>query len=422
MSEPLKGTRIGWIGIGRMGHPMVARLLRAGHAVQIWNRTRAKAAPLAGLGARIVDRPHDLAGVDVLFTMVSTGADLEQVLFGAEGAASAANAPRIVVDCSSIGVREGEAFRTRLGERGVRVEECGPDAIRFDDPSGLRIELVAGNDRRAPWSGAGIDAAMAVRGLHSVTMVVRSLGHTRELMTGLLGYRVVDESQNRTRFAAGGDAPGHTIDVVVDPDADAAINGIGTVHHVAMAISNGDEQRRLRDELLQMGLRVTDIRDRCYFESIYFNDPNGYPIEITWQVRPFSEADALDAKLTVDAAIALENESGDGKPFGSIEPVWQRKAATIGTAAQAAGKASVFVLDVPEFGALIDVAGKTEGYTTTALGNGYVRIDGNPGISFRRKALGFKPAVWYGALTGGLAGRIEQFDMDALVISPGDTQ
>ena len=79
--------------------------------------------------------------------------------------------------------------------------------------------------------------------------------------------------------------------------------------------------RRQRVEAVGIPLRY-QIRHEV-IESIYFNDPNGYPIEITWQVRPFSEADALDAKLTVDAAIALENESGDGKPFGSIEPVWQ---------------------------------------------------------------------------------------------------
>lgn len=191
--------------------------------------------------------------------------------------------------------------------------------------------------------------------------------------------------------------------------------------HTAWRVRDEAEllQWRQRVEAVGIALRY-QIRHEV-IESIYFNDPNGYPIEITWQVRPFSDADALDAKLTIDAAIALENASGDGTPFGSIEPVWQRKADAIGAGAQG-GKASVFVLDVPEFAALIDVAGKTEGYTTTALGNGYVRIDGNPGIRFGRKALGFKPAVWYGALTGGLAGRIEQFDMDALVISPGDAK
>src|SRR5436190_22327834 len=106
-------------------------------------------------------------------------------------------------------------------------------------------------------------------------MTVRALGATRELMTGLLGYRVVDESTGRPRFAVGGDAPGHFIDVVVDPEAPPAINGLGTVHHVAMAISTDDEQQRLQQELLRMGLRVTEIRDRCYFQSIYFREPGG---------------------------------------------------------------------------------------------------------------------------------------------------
>jgi len=110
---------VGWIGIGRMGHPMAELLLRAGHAVQIWNRTRAKAEPLAALGAAVRDKPADLAAVDILFTMVATGKDLEQVLFGPGGLASGGGrVPRIVVDCSSIGVGEGEAIRAGLAELG----------------------------------------------------------------------------------------------------------------------------------------------------------------------------------------------------------------------------------------------------------------------------------------------------------------
>ncbi len=120
---PERGPSIGWIGTGRMGYPMAERLLKAGHALQVWNRTRSKAEPLAALGARVVGRPADLAGVDVLFTMVSTGADLEQVLFGPDGAAAggAGEVPRIVVDCSSIGVAEGGGFRARLDELGAAM-------------------------------------------------------------------------------------------------------------------------------------------------------------------------------------------------------------------------------------------------------------------------------------------------------------
>ena len=191
--------------------------------------------------------------------------------------------------------------------------------------------------------------------------------------------------------------------------------------HTAWRVRDEAELLRWRQRVEAVGIPLRYQIRHEVIESIYFNDPNGYPIEITWQVRPFSESDAEDARLTIEAAIGLENAGKDGAPFGSIEPVWQRKAALIDKAAPA-GKASVFVLDVPEFAALLDVADKTEGYATTPLGNGYVRIDGNPGIRFGRKALGFKPAVWYGALTGGLAGRIEQFDMDALVIAPGEAK
>ncbi len=76
---------LGWIGMGRMGYPMAERLLKAGHSVAIWNRTRAKAEPLAKKGGRIVDHPSELAGKDIVFTMVSTGKDLEQVYFGENG-------------------------------------------------------------------------------------------------------------------------------------------------------------------------------------------------------------------------------------------------------------------------------------------------------------------------------------------------
>ena len=119
--------KIGWIGTGRMGYPMAERLLNAGHAVAIWNRTRAKAEPLAGQCARVVDRPADLAGVDVLFSIVSTGKDLDQVLFGADGVVSGRNGklPGIVVDCSTIGVEESAAIRRRLDERGVAFV-CAP--------------------------------------------------------------------------------------------------------------------------------------------------------------------------------------------------------------------------------------------------------------------------------------------------------
>ena len=112
--------RIGWIGIGRMGYPMAERLVKGGHEVRVWNRTRAKAEPLAAKGAAIVDRLADLAEVDILFTMVSTGKDLEHVLFGEDSVINGRSGPlpRIFVDCSSIDVETSEKVRGRIAALG----------------------------------------------------------------------------------------------------------------------------------------------------------------------------------------------------------------------------------------------------------------------------------------------------------------
>lgn len=117
--------RVGWIGMGRMGYPMAERLLKAGYDVTIWNRTRSKAEPLAAQGAKIVDRPSDLAGMDVVFSIVSTGKDLEQVYFGTDGVASGSGkAPPVLVDCSTIAVDESVEIRKRLAERGASFIAC----------------------------------------------------------------------------------------------------------------------------------------------------------------------------------------------------------------------------------------------------------------------------------------------------------
>jgi 3-hydroxyisobutyrate dehydrogenase len=104
-----------------MGLPMVERLLKAGHRVAVWNRTRAKAEPLIAKGAVVVDQLGDLADADVLFVMVSTGRDLHQVCFGEHGlmAANSGKRPKILVDCSSIGLDESTRLREKLTAAGV---------------------------------------------------------------------------------------------------------------------------------------------------------------------------------------------------------------------------------------------------------------------------------------------------------------
>ena len=210
-------------------------------------------------------------------------------------------AGQVVATAFSVPADSLDLWRRRLQEHGVPTHDVEPrfgDAVlRVDDPSGLWFELVtSSDDRRPPWLGHDLGEAAAIRGLHSVTMCVRARAPSVALVTGVLGYRVVGEAGTRTRVAAGGDGPGHLIDIVVDPAAVAAVNGIGTVHHVAMAIATDVEQLQLREELLALGLQVTEVRDRCYFQSIYFREPGGVLFEVA-TVQPGFTADEDLASL-----------------------------------------------------------------------------------------------------------------------------
>jgi 3-hydroxyisobutyrate dehydrogenase len=116
----VSNQKIGWIGMGRMGFSMAERLVKAGYDLSVWNRTKSKAEPLAKSGAKIVDKLGDLAGCDVLFSIVSAGPDLDEVYFGKSGVVTTGGnkLPKIFVDCSTIAVEESVAVRARLKERG----------------------------------------------------------------------------------------------------------------------------------------------------------------------------------------------------------------------------------------------------------------------------------------------------------------
>jgi 3-hydroxyisobutyrate dehydrogenase len=111
--------KLGWIGIGRMGYEMAARLAKGGADVTVWNRTRAKADPLAQFGAKIAGKLADLAACDIVFVMVSAYDDVNDVIAGPAGLLSGGKTPKIVVECSSISLDGSSA-----------LPRCSPPAAR----------------------------------------------------------------------------------------------------------------------------------------------------------------------------------------------------------------------------------------------------------------------------------------------------
>ena len=112
--------KLGYIGIGLMGKPMVLRLLAAGHEVTVWNRSREKLAPVVGKGAKAAASPADVArAADIVMMCVTDQKAAEEVLFSSRGISQSGNKNLLVVDFSSIAPASARDFSSRLEAKGI---------------------------------------------------------------------------------------------------------------------------------------------------------------------------------------------------------------------------------------------------------------------------------------------------------------
>jgi 3-hydroxyisobutyrate dehydrogenase-like beta-hydroxyacid dehydrogenase len=121
MPEHDDTRRLGWLGTGRMGSEMARRLLAAGCDVAVYNRTRAKAEPLAEAGAKVVGSAADLGGRDIVFTTVGSPEDLLACVLGPDGLMSQDAVPAVLVDCSTVSPEASSRVREELARRGTSM-------------------------------------------------------------------------------------------------------------------------------------------------------------------------------------------------------------------------------------------------------------------------------------------------------------
>jgi predicted esterase/catechol 2,3-dioxygenase-like lactoylglutathione lyase family enzyme len=174
-------------------------------------------------------------------------------------------------------------WRRRLVENGLTVDATrrfGEPVLCFGDPHGLPLELI-GTPPKADVQGDVPNAETAISGFHSATLLLDRIDATQAILIEGMGLTRVQQDGDRYRFGtADADAPGHLVDLLVDPSAPTGRPGSGTVHHIAFRTRDSREQQAWRQRLGQHGLAVTDIRDRKYFQSIYFQEPGGVLFEI----------------------------------------------------------------------------------------------------------------------------------------------
>ena len=202
----------------------------------------------------------------------------------------------------------------RLKQQQVTAERTsirfGEEVIRLIDPDGLLIELIAvaagvpatpkpGEGGSAaniePWPNSPVSAEHAIHGFHSVSAALEGYERTARLFTESFGYRLIDESGNRFRFASPDDsAPGRIVDLLCQPDTAMGRVAAGSVHHIAFRTKNEAEQLQWREHLVDLGYNVTPVIDRTYFHSIYFREPGGVLFEIATDPPGFTSDEKVE--------------------------------------------------------------------------------------------------------------------------------
>ncbi len=217
-------------------------------------------------------------------------------------------------------------WKDRLHRHSVAHRESyrfGAQVLEFEDPHGLTLQLEAARDLPAvvPWTGSPIPAVHAIRGFHSATVVTRNLKPTQTLLTQIMGMKLVGTDGDRHRFRMqAADAPGHFLDLVVDPVARDANQGGGTVHHIAFRVADERAQEGWRRMLGERGFNPTAVRDRNYFRSIYFREPGGVLFEFATDLPGFA-VDETPSRLGDDLKLPPQYEPMRGQIESRLPPL-----------------------------------------------------------------------------------------------------
>lgn len=242
------------------------------------------------LGLRLVKRTVNFDAPDVYHLYYgnetgSPGTILTFFPYGSDLPRGRKGIGQLTYTAFSVPMASLQFWMDRLHERSIPYD--GPTQrfsetyLRFDDSDGAGIELVfTDEDNRPGWSNGRIPAEYAVRGFHTVTLNEQNPDRTVGLLTELMQHTLVGEEQGRYRFKAGAGGPGNYVDVLVSPNDGRALQGAGSVHHVAFSTDSDATQLTIQQQLLDAGFHVTPVQDRQYFHSIYFREPGGILFEI----------------------------------------------------------------------------------------------------------------------------------------------
>lgn len=195
---------VGFIGLGLMGRPMAANLLKAGFPLTVWNRTASRAEALAAQGARVAASPAEAAAsADVLMTIVSDPPAIEQILWGAHGALSTLRSGSVLVDSSTVTPDLARRAAAACAERGAEFLDAPVTGGTWGAAKGELVMMVGGKAETLA-RVEPVFAAIAKRWFH---LGPHGAGQTVKLAMNLLLALEVDALAEAMALAAAGGVP-----------------------------------------------------------------------------------------------------------------------------------------------------------------------------------------------------------------------
>jgi 3-hydroxyisobutyrate dehydrogenase-like beta-hydroxyacid dehydrogenase len=174
---------VGFIGLGLMGHPMALNLLKAGYALTVWNRTRARAEDLVKAGATLAETPRETAaGADVLFMIVSDPPAVEAVLWGADGALAGLRKGSVLVDSSTVSPDLARRSAAACAERGVEYLDAPVTGGTWGAEKGELVFMVGGEAATL----ARVEPLLGVMGKRWFLLGPNGAGQTIKLAMNLI--------------------------------------------------------------------------------------------------------------------------------------------------------------------------------------------------------------------------------------------
>jgi glyoxalase family protein len=182
----------------------------------------------------------------------------------------------------------------RFVEKGVThdapARRFGESVLSFRDPDGTRLALVGvpGAEKEPAWSAGEIPAEVAIRGFHSVSLLVADAAPTGAILTDVLGFAETAREGSLVRFKTDA-AIGGIVDLRVAGDFLRGRAGAGSVHHVAFRATDDAAEAEMVKRLAENhGIHTTEQKDRNYFRSVYFREPGHVLFEIATDIPGFA--------------------------------------------------------------------------------------------------------------------------------------